>query len=229
MTLLADKKADTSPALLAVGSGPEALVELYPDMRDIVFTCGKGTLGNPGHFNTLWTFLMPFSRYFGHYVGQIYKIEDKLPAHGAKDIEYIECFKRVINTMLQREYYWIIGNALSQCSFTFIIFSEDAKGEKLRKDSLLPRLLSHYGIKTTNEDLEWFSQAFWAQSMYLKYNMGWRPPSHESFPLRVYEALGIALHRDPGEIKRLMGMLIGIWKEKTRMVLARFGYTIPWI
>jgi aldehyde:ferredoxin oxidoreductase len=228
ITLLMDKDTDTFPALLAAASHPEALVELYPDMRDIVFTCGKNSLGNPGHCNTLWTFLMPFSRYFGHYVGQIYKIDEELPHRGAKDIEYIECFHRVINKMLQREYYWLMGNALSQCSFTFIIFSEDARGEKLRKDSLLPRLLSHYGIKTTNHDLEWFSQAFWCQSMNFKYNMGWRPPTNEDFPFRVYEALSIALDRGPGEIKRLMGILIGIWKEKARSVLARFGYTIPW-
>jgi aldehyde:ferredoxin oxidoreductase len=39
------------PALRAVGDGPQALAEAYPEMQDIVFTGGKGTLGNAGHAN----------------------------------------------------------------------------------------------------------------------------------------------------------------------------------
>jgi hypothetical protein len=29
--------------------------------------------------DALWTFLMPFSRFFSHYSGQIYKIDEPLP------------------------------------------------------------------------------------------------------------------------------------------------------
>ena len=48
-------------------------------MQDILFTGGKKTLGNAGHSNALWTFLMPFSRFFSHYSGQIYKLDETLP------------------------------------------------------------------------------------------------------------------------------------------------------
>lgn len=226
--LLNGENADHYPALSQVGSGPGALAEKYPGMRDIVFTCGKGTLGNAGHCNALWTFLMPFSRFFGHYAGQIYKIDAALPPPGSGDNQYRICFELVIDMMLRREYFWLTGNALSMCSFTFIIFSEQGKGEILSRDSLLVRLLSQFGIQTTNRDLEWFSRAFWVQSIMLKYAMGWRPPSQEDFPARVYEALEKALHRDIKELKRLMAMLIDIWKEKAGKVITRFGYDVPW-
>ena len=61
VALLGTPQAARYLALRAVGDGPQALAERYPRMQDIVFTCGKGTLGNPGHCNALWTFLMPFS------------------------------------------------------------------------------------------------------------------------------------------------------------------------
>ena len=67
-----------SPALRATANGPQALAEAYPALQDVVFTSGKRTLGNAGHANALWTFLMPFSRYFSHYSGQIYKVPGEL-------------------------------------------------------------------------------------------------------------------------------------------------------
>jgi aldehyde:ferredoxin oxidoreductase len=66
VAMLTTPEASEYPALRAVGDGPQALAERYPAMQDIVFTGGKRTLGNPGHCNALWTFLMPFSRFFGH-------------------------------------------------------------------------------------------------------------------------------------------------------------------
>lgn len=228
ITLLKEEKAESFPALFQVGFGPEALAEKYPGMRDIVFTCGKGTLGNAGHCNALWTFLMPFSRFFGHYAGQIYKIDEELPPPGSDDGQYRACFERVIERMLKREFFWLTGNAISQCSFTFVIFSEQGKGENLSRDSLLVRLLSHYGIQTTNEDIEWFSRSFWVQSIIMKHSMGWRPPAPGDFPARVYEALGKVLNRDTKELKRLMGMLIDVWKDNAEKVIARCGYDVPW-
>ena len=74
------RERDPSPALRALGNGPQALAELYPLTQEILFTSGPGTLGNAGHANRLWTFLMPFSRFFSHYSGQLYKIEGELPA-----------------------------------------------------------------------------------------------------------------------------------------------------
>ena len=70
------------PALRAIGDGPQALTQRYPAMQEIVFTCGDRTLGNAGHSNALWTFLMPFSRFFGHYSGQIYKIDELVGKFG---------------------------------------------------------------------------------------------------------------------------------------------------
>ncbi len=49
--MLRSGEAARYPALRAVGDGPQALAERYPAMRDIVFTGGKGTLGNAGHAN----------------------------------------------------------------------------------------------------------------------------------------------------------------------------------
>ena len=92
-------------------------------MQDIVFTGGKGTFGNTGHCNALWTFLMPFSRFFGHYVGQIYKIDEEFPPPGATQGACRACFQRVVERLLAREFFWLLANALSQCAFTFVIFS----------------------------------------------------------------------------------------------------------
>jgi aldehyde:ferredoxin oxidoreductase len=212
------------PALRAVGDGPQALVDRYPAMRDIVFTSGKGTLGNAGHANALWAFLMPFSRFFSHYSGQIYKIDEQLPPPSSDEAAYRARFQRVVRRMLQKEFFWVLCNALSMCAFTFVIFSQDGEGEQLSDDDLLIKLLRNYGIHTTRADLEWFAQAFWAQSIDLKCRSGWKPPSAEDFPQRVYEALALALDRPPEELQSLMGMLIEEWKRQAGDVMARFGY-----
>ncbi len=216
------------PALRAVGDGPQALAERYPAMQDLVFTCGRGTPGNAGHCNKLWTFMMPFSRFFGHYVGQFYKIEEDLPPPGSDEAAYRACFEHVVRRMLRREFFWILCNALSQCAFTFVIFSQDGAGERLSDDHMLVRLLRHYGINTTQADLEWFAQAFWAQSIDLKCRFGWRPPTAADFPRRVYEALSLALNRPVEELQTLMGMLIEEWKRQAAEILARFGYQAGW-
>ena len=130
--------------------------------------------------------------------------------------------------MLQREFFWLLGNALSQCAFTFIIFSQDGKGETLREDDLLVRLLRHYDVHLTNQDLVEFSQAFWAQSIDLKREYGWRPQSAADFPRRVYEALSVSLGRPQDELRVLMDHLIGEWKRQAGQVLARFGYSVGW-
>jgi aldehyde:ferredoxin oxidoreductase len=226
--LLCTPQAVKYPALRALGDGPQALTKRYPEMQDIVFTCGKGTLGNPGHCNALWTFLMPFSRFFSHYSGQIYKIDAALPPSGS-DQETVRAFSRqIVERMLRREFFWLLCNALSHCAFTFIIFSQDGKGEELRKDDLLVRLLRHYGIHLTNADMIEFSQAFWAQSIDLKCGYGWRPPSAADFPKRIYEALSATLNRPQEELQTLMGQLIAEWKQQAGEVLTRFGYRAPW-
>jgi aldehyde:ferredoxin oxidoreductase len=222
------------PALRAVGDGPQALADLYPAMQDIVFTGGKGTLGNAGHANALWSFLMPFSRFFSHYSGQIYKIDETLPPPGSDEAAYRACFQRVVQRMLQKEFFWVLCNALSMCAFTFVIFSQDGKGEQLSDDdgrsssASLIRLLRNYGIRTTRADLEWFAQALWAQSIDLKCQFGWQPPAAVDFPRRVYEALSQALERSPEELQSLMGMLIEEWKRQAGEVLERFGYEAAW-
>jgi aldehyde:ferredoxin oxidoreductase len=226
--MLRSGQAAEYPALRAVGDGPQALAERYPPMQDIVFTSGRGTLGNAGHCNALWTFLMPFSRFFGHYVGQFYKVDEELPPSGSSEEAYHACFERVVHRLLKREFFWLLANALSQCAFTFIVFSQDGKGERLSDDDLLVRLLRNYGIHTTRADLNWFGQAFWAQSIDLKHRFGWRPPSATDFPRRVYEALSLALNRPPDELQTLMDLLIGEWKRQAGEVLTRFGYEVPW-
>ena len=224
VALLRSGQALAFPALRAAGDGPQALAELYPPMQDIVFTSGKGTLGNAGHCNNLWTFLMPFSRFFSHYSGQIYKIDEQLPPSGAGAAAYRASFERVVQRMLQREFFWVLCNALSMCAFTFVIFSQDGQGERLSEDDLLVRLLRQYGIRTTRDDLEWFAQAFWAQSIDLKGRFGWRPPSAGDLPRRVYEALALALERPVEELQALMALLIEEWKRQAGEVMGRFGY-----
>jgi aldehyde:ferredoxin oxidoreductase len=228
VAMLRSGQATQYPALRAVGDGPQALIALYPAMQDIVFTSGQGTLGNAGHANALWTFLMPFNRFFGHYVGQLYKIDEQLPPPGVDEAAYRACFQRVVERMLQREFFWVLCNALSMCAFTFVIFSQDGEGERLSDDNLLAQLLHNYDIRTTRADLEWFAQAFWAQSIDLKRRFAWQPPAAEDFPQRVYEALSLALDRPVEELQDLMGMLIEEWKRQAGEVLERFGYEATW-
>jgi aldehyde:ferredoxin oxidoreductase len=215
------------PAIEAIGHGPQALAERYPQMKDSVFTCGRGTLGNAGHCNALWTFLMPFSRFFSHYAGQIYKIEGDIPA-GAGEGEIKALFENVIRQMLQREYFGVLYNCLSCCAFTFVIFSQDGEGERLDEDGLLVEILSHYGIKTSRQELMWFAQAFWAQSIDLKVKFGWRPPSAQDFPSRVFEALSLTLGRTPEELRGLMDLLVDEWKQQAGRVMQKFGYEVVW-
>jgi aldehyde:ferredoxin oxidoreductase len=222
--LLASGEAGASPALAGAASGPQALAEAYPELRDSVFTSGRNTLGNAGHCNALWTFLMPFSRFFGHYVGQTYKIDERLPAPGAPEAEYAACFERVIRRMLDREAMGVLCNALSMCAFVFVIFTQDGGWEALDDDDTLVRTLAHYGIHTTRADLMWFARAFWAQSMALKGEYGWEPPGAGDLPRRVYEALSIALERPVEELQALMGMLIAEWRRQAGATMARFGY-----
>ena len=66
-----------------------------------------------------------------------------------------------------------LGNALSLCAFTHVIFSEDGQGIELDRSDLLVRTLAMYGIDVRREDLEWFAEAFWAQSIVLKMAHGW--------------------------------------------------------
>ena len=95
-------------------------------------------------------------------------------------------------------------------------------------DDLLVKLLGNYGIHTTRADLEWFAQAFWAQSIDLKGQFGWHPPSAADFPKRIYEALSLALERTPEELQSLMEMLIEEWKGQAGEMMERFGYSVGW-
>jgi aldehyde:ferredoxin oxidoreductase len=211
-----------------VAHGPQALAEAYPALRDRVFSSGPRTLGNAGHCNALWTFLMPFSRFFGHYVGQIYKIDEPLPPPGAPEGEIRACFQRVVRRMLDREYMGVLCNALSMCAFVFVVFTQDGQRERLDDADTLVQTLARYGIRTTRADLMWFAQNFWAQSIALKAEYGWRPPAAADFPRRVYEALSLALERPVEELQTLMGWLIEEWRCQAGDVLARFGYAASW-
>jgi aldehyde:ferredoxin oxidoreductase len=217
---------DPSPALRAVGDGPQALAERYPGLQARLFTSGPGSMGNAGHANKLWTFLMPFSRFFSHYSGQLYKIEGELPLDASSD-ETRALFDRVVSEALQREFFGVLCNALSLCAFTAVLFSEDGRGVTLDEDDLLVRTLACYGIETSREELEWFAEAFWAQSMVLKMQFGWQPPTAAALPDRVFEALSLALDRPAGELRRLMDRLIAEWKRQAGGILYKYGYEIP--
>jgi aldehyde:ferredoxin oxidoreductase len=225
-TVTAMRGGDPSPVLRAVGDGPQALADRYPGLQEILFTSGPGTLGNPGHANHLWTFLMPFSRFFGHYVGQLYKIEEELPP-GADPVKVQPIFEKVVRQALQREFFGCLGNALSTCAFTFVIFGQDGKGVHLDDSDLLVRTLACYGIETRREELEWFAQAFWAQSVAFKLECGWQPPAAADYPERVYELLVQALDRQSDELRVLMDLLIAEWKRQAAEVMYKYGYEAP--
>lgn len=152
----------------------------------------------------------------------------KLAQTRAGPQDYEACFERVVDRLLAREFFWILANALLQCAFTFVIFSQDGQGERLSDDDLLVRLLGRYGIKTTRADLEWFAQAFWAQSMAFKAGFGWWPPAAEEMPRRVYEALSLALARPVDEVQALMARLIEVWKRQAGQVMRCFGHEPAW-
>jgi hypothetical protein len=155
-------------------------------------------------------------------------VEEELPPPGSSPEAYRACFERVVGRLLGREFFWLLANALSQCAFTFVIFSQDGEGERLSDDGLLVRILRHYGIHTTRADLEWFGQAFWAQSVDLKCRFGWQPPAAADFPRRVYEALSLTLERPIEELQALMDLLIAEWKRQAGEVMRRFGYEAMW-
>jgi hypothetical protein len=216
------------PALRAVGDSPQALAHRYPAMQDLLFTGGRKTMANAGHSNALWTFLMPFSRFFSHYSGQIYKIEETLPQAPDDDV-LRRVFRRVVERMFEREFFGILCNALSCCAFTFVIFSQDGQGEQLDDGDLLVRTLAEYGVRTTHDDLMWFAQAFWAQSMDLKARHGWRPLSARDLPRRVYEGLELVLGQPAEELVRWMDMLIAEWQVRAKGALSKFGYDATWL
>lgn len=213
------------PAIRFLGDGPQALASAYPGMQDIVFTCGKGTLGNAGHSNKLWTFLMPFSRFFGHYSGQIYKIPGNIPSE-TDDLSKL--FSKVINEMFQREYFSILCNSLSCCAFGFVIFTKDGNGVELSNDNLLVDVLRFYGIETTRDELIRFAENFWAQSLELKLRYGWKPLRADDFPYRVYSAVSQAISHPPEKCKEMMDILIEEWKKQAKYTMIKYGYTVPW-
>ena len=215
-----------APALKAVAHGPQALAERYPEVRDIVFSSGPGTLGNAGHANALWTFLTPFSRFFGHYVGQLYKIEGNLPSSTSVDGAEQE-FQPVVREALQREFFGCLGNALSLCAFTSVVFSQEGRGICLGGADLLVRTLACYGIETSRTDLEWFAESFWARSIAFRLEQGWRLPSVEDYPIRVFETLAQALGRPEDELRSLMGLLICEWKRQAEEILYKYGHCVP--
>ena len=218
------RAGDSAPALRAVGHGPQFLAQRYPGLQQILFTSGPGTLGNAGHANKLWTFLMPFSRFFSHYAGQLYKIEGELPADAAQAQPVLE---QVVRQALQRESFGILCNILSACAFTFVLFSQEGKGVELDDSDLLVRTLACYGIETSREELEWLAEAFWVQSIAFKLEHGWRPPSADDYPERVFEALSPAVGRPESQLRALMAQLIGEWQRQAGDLLYKYDHPVP--
>jgi len=93
---------------------------------------------------------------------------------------------------------------------------------------LLIDMLGQYGIETDRLDLEWFAQAFWAQSMAFKGKLGWRPPTADEMPERIYEMLSSVLGHSPEALRALMDQLIAEWRRQAGDVMARFGYEPDW-
>jgi hypothetical protein len=78
---------------------------------------------------------MPFSRFFGHYVGQLYKIDEELPPPGSDESAYRACFERVVQRMLQKEFFWVLCNALSMCAFTCRLVQSASSSARMARAS----------------------------------------------------------------------------------------------
>jgi hypothetical protein len=98
---------------------------------------------------------------------------------------------------------------------------------KLDRSDLLVRTLACYGIETRREELEWFAEAFWAQSVAFKLELGWQPPIASDYPDRVYEVLAQTLHRPVDELRVLMDLLIAEWKRQAADLMHKYGYDVP--
>ena len=170
---------------------------------------------------------MPFSRFFSHYAGQIYKVSGSIPENLDQAVLQ-ELFSRVVGEMLQREYFSILCNALSCCAFGFVIFSEGGDGLELDHDDLLVEVLRFYGIETSREELMRFAQNFWAQSMDLKLKHGWQPPDASQFPYRIFEAVSQAISHPPEKCKEMMDILINEWRRQAKQIMGKYGYEAPW-
>jgi hypothetical protein len=108
------------------------------------------------------------------------------------------------------------------------MFSEGGAGEALDDEHLLSRTLSVYGLEVHDEDLLWFAQAFWAQSIMLKVQHGWSPPHAEAFPNSVFVLLSDVLDRPPEMLRALMDDLIDVWKDQAAGIMRKYGYDVPW-
>lgn len=221
------RTGNVSPAVRVLGDGAQALAERYPALQPHVFTSGSNTLANPGHANALWTFMMAFSRFFSHYSGQIYKIPGSLDEVRTVS-ERRSLFRRVVRDMIQREIHLCLGNTLSLCGFTFVIFSEDGDGQNLASDDLLRRTLSLYGIDLQTSDLVWYAQSYWAQSIKMKTDAGWTPPTASEIPNCVYALLAQSLDRSEDTLTMMMGELIHEWKHQAGSILRFHGHEVPW-
>ncbi|MFC1498536.1 aldehyde ferredoxin oxidoreductase N-terminal domain-containing protein [Verrucomicrobiota bacterium] len=214
---LLNKGAENYKAVKACGDGPEGLAALYPAMKDLVFTCGPKTLGNAGHCNKLWTFLMPFSRFFSHYSGQIYKINEELPSD-VSDEEAFKIFKRVIKQMIDREIVCVIGNSLSLCAFVFNIFSVNGKGELIDYPLLL-ETLGIFGIDIDSATLNNQAETFLTQSIEFRKKCGWKPQTAEEYPYRIFESVSKAINIPPERCKALFDLLIKAWGESAESLI----------
>jgi aldehyde:ferredoxin oxidoreductase len=169
---------------------------------------------------------MPVSRYFGHYVGQFYKIGGRLPPAG--DGQAVRrLFQEVVRKALEREFFGVLCNSLSACAFTFVLFSEEGQGVALDGSDLLVRTLACYGLETDREELAWYAESFWSRSIAHKLSLGWLPPSAAGYPHRVFEVLSLSLGRPAAELCSLMDELIAEWKRQAAEVLYRHGHPVP--
>ena len=89
-------------------------------------------------------------------------------------------------------------------------------------------VLDFYGIETSREELMRFAQNFWVQSIDLKIKYGWKPPSADDFPYRIYEAVSQAISHPPERCKEMMDVLIGEWKRHASQVMSKYGYGVTW-
>jgi aldehyde:ferredoxin oxidoreductase len=210
-----------SEAIRALGDGPQGLAGKYPALKDLVFTCGPRTLGNAGHCNALWTFLMPFSRFFSHYSGQVYKIDEQL-APGSSDEGAREVFRRVIERMVDREVVCVLGNGLSMCAFVFNAFTENGKGDNVNL-ALLNEALGVYGLDQDAAVLRRGAEAFLAQSLEFRRELGWQPPTVEDYPARIFEAVSGPVGESPERCRQLFALLVEEWKRWESELITRYG------
>ena len=85
----------------------------------------------------------------------------------------------------------------------------------MSRQKLIKLLADGYGLFTWNS---------YGESIDLKRQYGWRPPTAQDLPSRVYDGLQLVPAQPIAELMRWMDLLIDEWTTQAEAVMSKFGY-----